>query len=513
MSRRVESGADSSGVGSEHGPGGRHLGPAGPSRLLRIIAIVLSAVLVAGVGFAAIKVFQLQSNVTTQPLNLSADQEEQLPIDLSSDPVQILIIGSDTRTGEDNGKYGGAEFTNEAGKADVMMLMTLSADRENVTMVSFPRDLLVPLPACVDPETGASSEASELAQLNTSLTNGGPGCTVAAINEVTGLEIDHFMMADFNAVTELSKAVGGVEVCVNQAVEDSYSGLELPAGTSEVEGEQALAFLRTRHAFGDGGDEGRIRAQQAFMASLARKIKDEGTLTNIPKVYSIAETVTQNLTVDEGLAQIPELLKLANRLTDVDLNNIAFVTVPVIPYEPDINRLVLDEEKAETLFAAIRADRDITDGPSEEASAGPTTGSTDTPANPVDPSPSADPTAEELPFDPALVPLAVLNASGDAARAQELQAHLVEEGYTETLTENVPQRPATQLFVGPGYEGIAPALAELLGLADVQLIPSGTTVGLELSVGTDFTDGLAMKSEGVGEDLTGQTAAQVTCQS
>lgn len=490
------------------GTGGRHLGRGARPRALQIAAIALVAVLVGGVGLAAVSVLRLQSNVQTQPLNLSTDDEDQLPVDLSRDPVQILIIGSDTRAGQ----AGTTEPVTEEGKADVMMLMTMSGDRSNVTMVSFPRDLLVPLPACVDPETGETSEPMALGQLNSSLSNGGPGCTVAAINELTGLQIDHFMMADFNAVTELSKAVGGVEVCVNQPVDDEYSGLQLPAGTSEVEGEQALAFLRTRHSFGTGGDEGRIRAQQSFMASLARKVKEEGTLGNIPRLYSIAEAVTQNLTVDDRLAQIPELLKLAGRLQEVDLGNVAFVTAPVVPYEPDINRLVLDEQKAGELFAKLRADRDIT-GETPEPTAAPGSGPSQTATEEATEESTEPATAEALGFDPALVPISVLNASGESNRGGELQEILITEGYTQASVTDSADRPATQLFVGPGYEGIAPAVAELFGLTEVQVIPSGTIVGLELSVGSDFIEGESMEAEGVAGDLSGQTAAQVTCQS
>ncbi|MFJ6278609.1 LCP family protein [Arthrobacter subterraneus] len=487
------------------GAGGRHLGR-GRVPVLQIVAISLVAVLVAVVGFVALSVVRLQGNVATQPLNLSTDGETQLPVDLSRDPVQILIIGSDTRAGQ------GGDAEDEEGQADVMMLMTMSGDRSNVTMVSFPRDLMVPLPACVNPGTGESSDSMALGQLNSSLANGGPGCTVAAINEVTGLQVDHFMMADFNAVTELSKAVGGVEVCVNQKVDDEYSGLQLPAGTSEIEGEQALAFLRTRHSFGTGGDEGRIRAQQAFLASLARKIKEEGTLNNIPRLYSIAEAVTQNLTVDDGLVEIPELLKLAGRLQDVDLGNVAFVTVPVVPYEADTNRLVLDEDKADDLFSALRQDRDITE-PVEEPAPSVTASPSSTAGPEEEPEPEPTETVEELGFDPALVPITVLNASGESDRGEELQDVLLAEGYTQATVADATDLPATQLFVGPGYEGIGPAVAELFGLAEVQVVPSATTVGLELSVGSDFTEGEVIRTEGVTGDLRGQTAAQVTCQS
>ena len=140
--------------------------------------------------------------------------------------------------------------------------------------------------------------------INAAMAEAGIGCAVDTVNKLTGLEIDHFMMADFNAVKELSNAVGGVEVCISDAVYDPDSQLRLPKGTSTVQGEQALAFLRTRHAFADGGDLGRIKAQQGFLSSLTRKIKDDGTLSNPAKMLEIADVVTQNLTVDDGLASV-----------------------------------------------------------------------------------------------------------------------------------------------------------------------------------------------------------------
>lgn len=491
-------------------PGGRHLGRPASQTVLKIIAAALATVLIAGAGFASVQLLRLQGNVVTQPLNLGTDQDDDDSANIDRDPVQILILGTDTREGSENAAYGGEEFTTETGNSDVMMLMHLSADRENVTMVSFPRDLLVPLPACLDPETGTLNPAQDLAMLNGALGNGGPGCTVAAINELTGLKIDHFMMADFKAVKELSSTLGGVEVCVNQEIEDTYSGLSLPAGTSEVEGEQALAFLRTRHGFADGGDEGRIRAQQSFMASMARKITEEGTLNNLPRMYAIAETITKNLTVDDGLSQIPDLLRLADRLKDVDLAKVAFVTMPVLPYEPDLNRLVPDEERATELFETLVDDRSIIDASEPEPSASPDPSASGTASE----EPSAEPSvAQEPDFDPAAVPFTVIDSSGEADRGEEILELLQGEGYTQTVVSEDTETPATQLFVGPGYEAIAATVAELFGLADVQVLSSPATVGLALSVGADFTSGSTVTTEGLPPELSGQTADQVTCQS
>lgn len=512
-------GGGAAGTATAHGngPGGRadfpasrHLGSDPLRKWLKLTAIALSAVLVAGFVFVGVQLLRLQSNIVTQPLNLGTDAAG-LPVDPSKDPLQILVLGTDTRTGEGNSQYGTEEDASGFGNSDVMMLMNLSADRQRVTVVSFPRDLLVPLPTCKDPETDEVYPEQELGQLNSALSLGGPGCTVAAINELTGLEIDHFMMADFNSVKELSETLGGVEVCLNQPVNDPKSGLDLPAGVSSIQGEQALAFLRTRAGFGNGGDQGRIRAQQSFLASMVRKVKDEGTLRNLPKVYAIAETVTKNLTVDQQLSQVPTLLMLADRLKDVDLEKVAFVTAPTVAYPYDPNRLVLDETLAAPLFQTLVEDGDVTAPP--EAPAAPESGAPGAEA----PAPAPEAPAEpELFFDPAAVPVTVVNASGVADREAELQTHLLGLGYalTSTVPNDAGISPATQVFAGFGYEEIAKVVAEVFGIPQSQVVGSASTVGVTVSVGEDFPTGLTLGTgAGLGEGLSGQTAAQVTCQS
>ena len=489
--RAAERAVGSSGSAAAQTAPARHLGSGGGARLWKSAAVVLSLLLVSVLAFVSVQLFRLQANVDTQPLNIGADQGQALPVDLSTDAVQILILGTDNR--RDKSGRVGISSGSTGGNSDVMMLLNLSADRQTVSVVSFPRDLLVPLPSCVDPASGQSSAPMDLGQLNSALSFGGPGCTVAAINELTGLTIDHFMMADFNAVKELSQTLGGVEVCVNEAVEDTYSGLSLPAGTSEVQGDQALAFLRTRHGFGDGGDKGRIRAQQSFLASMARKVKDEGTLTNIPRVYRIAEAVTRNLTVNDGLSEVSELLKLAQRLQDVDLTNIAFVTVPTKPYEADPNRLVLNEDRADALFTALAEDRSLTK-PSGSASQKPTPTKTG-PATPID------------------VPVLVLNGTDRPDRAAAVQKLLASKGYVSTATADANQLEASQILFGPGYEQAARALAKQLGVDEVQLIPSPPSNGIELYVGADFARGTTVEKDALRDDLNGQTADQVTCQS
>ncbi|MCB4207540.1 LCP family protein [Arthrobacter sp. UM1] len=487
-------------------------------RGLWAVSCALVLALIAGAGLVG----RLRSNFRTAPLTLGQNAQ---PVGQGG-PLDILLLGTDTRSGA-NGKYGGAQFTAGQGHSDVMMLLHVSQDRKRVTVVSFPRDTLVPLPACTDPATKKTYPAQDLAMLNYALSYGGPGCTVAAVNELTGLNIDHFMMADFNAVKEISNAVGGVDVCLNSAVKDPQSGLDLPAGISTVKGDQALSFLRTRHGFADGGDIGRIRAQQAFMASLTRKVKGEGTLSDVPKLYGIADVMTQNLTVDEGLSDIPTLISVAKNMNDAQLGNIAFVTLPTTTYAPDPNRLAVDQPKAQRLFSILRRDGDVTAkpaAPSPKAPSRPSQGGTpgrsasEQTAAPA-PAPSPTQAAEEDPaasVDPSLVPLAVTDASGRAGRSRAVEAQLKRLGWPLALdTGKAPSPvPTTQILYSDGYEQAAKALAAKLKVQDAQLVRTGAVEGLEVVVGQDFQQGGTVGSSGqsVSGGLSGQTADQVTCQ-
>ncbi|KUG61033.1 transcriptional regulator [Kocuria rosea subsp. polaris] len=463
----------------------------------RWAAVALVAVLLAVLGAGVAATWRLQSNLDTSPLDLGDGTGPE------AGPLDILVMGTDTRDGEGNERYGDEDDSSGSGLTDVMMLVHVNEDRSGVSVVSLPRDLVADIPRCTDPETGEVHPAEEDAMLNSAIANGGPGCTVATVNEMTGLKIDHFMLADFNAVKELSSTVGGVEVCVNEAVDDPKSGLELPAGVSSVEGEQALAFLRSRAAFGDGGDTSRIRSQQSFLASLARKIKDEGTLRDLPRLYEIADVATRNLHVDEGLGSVPTVVGLATAVRGIDLGAMVFVTVPTEPYEADPNRLQLDEEPAEHLFEALREDRPLTS---------PSAGPTDAPTSSATPSPDA---ATPVPtVDPATVPLTVANVSGVDGRDAEIADALEDEGYT--AVESGPQAtelPGTQVFFGAGWYEAAVEVAEVLGVPSSQIVPTTDVTGVFVSVGQDFQEGdrLAL-GPGLPGEFNGQTAEQHTCQ-
>ncbi|MGO4432911.1 LCP family protein [Arthrobacter sp. LFS091] len=469
---------------------------------LKITTGVVSLALVAGVAFAAFWFIRLQSNITKAPLSAGENRDSgAAAANDKTDRLQILILGSDTRDGK-NSDYGTSEDSTGYGHSDVMMLLDISADNKRVNVMSFPRDLLVDVPQCTDHTNNQTFPARSGVMINEAMAEAGIGCAVDTVNKLTGLEIDHFMMADFNAVKELSKAVGGVSVCVSDPVFDPDSRLRLPKGNSLVEGEQALAFLRTRHAFGDGGDLGRIKGQQAFLSSMTRKLKDEGTLGNPQRLLQIADVVTQNLTVDNGLASVPSLLTIGGRLKDIDVSKVAFVAVPTQPAAIDPNRLELAEPQASQLFSALRADLDLT-----------TPGATSSPA--ASQSPAAQPTATTpaVPaYNKAIQPVAVANGSGVATRAQEVMAVLTGNGFTQAVSYLANPVDRTVVYYGAGFADVAADVATLYGIPAAQVQQAAGVAGVQLYVGTDFGTGLVYGAASVPPDVVNQTASDAVCQ-
>lgn len=469
-------------------PLGRHMSNQ-PLKSQRIKWIALScvALLAMVVAFSGFALVRLGSNVQTAEMNIG-----ELSSNLASGPLDILVIGSDTRAGN-NGAYGTAEDAASGARSDVMMLVQVSEDRSNVNVISFPRDLMVDIPKCTDAETGEVYPATTETQINESLDRGGPGCTVATISNLTGIAIDHFMLVDFNAVKALSSVVGGVEVCVTEPIDDTYSGLKLPAGTSSVEGEQALAFLRSRHGFGDGSDTARIQAQQSFLASLLRKVQAEGTLTNPAMLLNIAEAITQNVTIDKELTNLGNLVSIGTIFAKVDLSKVVFATVPNEPYTYDANKLQLSAD-SEAFFTKLQNDESLVE-PAATATASA--------------SESSAPAAE-LTYS---LGVSVTDATGVEDRAEELAPKIEQAGFTSVTTSRSDAVYTESAIYYPyGYEAEAQAIANLFGITS--LTPSDQYVGIAVILGSDLaeSDTIEAPQSEIAAGATGQTADQVTCQ-
>ncbi|MFF6781683.1 LCP family protein [Streptomyces sp. NPDC012510] len=276
--------------------------------------------------------------------------------------INLLVIGTDKRTGAGNESYGDKE---SVGHADTTILLHVSKDRTNATAMSIPRDMIVDVPDC--PTTQEDGTKRTIAgtpevRFNTSLGQDGrtPSCTMRTVTELTGIKPDHFMVADFNAVKTLSTAIGGVEVCLEKDIKDSKSKLDLTAGKHTIEGEQALAFLRTRYSVGLGSDLSRIQLQQQFLSSMIRQMKSEDTLTDPTKVLNLAEAATSALSVDSKITDIKKLASLGQEVGKVKTKNITFTTVPVVDNTDGATVLPMPQ-KAEQLFSTIRNDISLTE--------------------------------------------------------------------------------------------------------------------------------------------------------
>ncbi|MFD7710950.1 LCP family protein, partial [Streptomyces sp. NPDC059786] len=348
------------GKGGGSGPGGRP--PRRRRRALRWSATVL-AVLILGTAGAGYLYYQhLNGNIKKDDLNLGDEKDRAAAPTANAagqTPLNVLLIGSDARDTKENQELGGAKETfGSTPLADVQMLLHLSADRTNMSVISMPRDTLLQIPKCTDPDDGKVYQATTgRTMTNQSLGRGGPGCTVATWEKLTGIHIDHFMQIDFSGVVSMADAIGGVPVCVDANIyskdsEGHGSGLKLTEGTHSIKGEQALQWLRTRYGFEDGSDLGRARAQHQYMSSMIRQLRENATITNPNKLRRLAETATNALTVDPGLDTVKKLYDLGSQMRDVKPERVTMTTMP----NRYVGARVEPTEDAEKLFRLVRDD-------------------------------------------------------------------------------------------------------------------------------------------------------------
>ncbi|MFJ3379047.1 LCP family protein [Curtobacterium sp. NPDC090217] len=324
--------------------------------LLSIVASTLAVVLISGTSVAAIAGAQLAGAPTSVKLSTD-DQSAAKTADITAikGGANILLIGSDTRVGQFD-----ANEDVEGARNDVTMLIHVSQDHTQLTAVSFPRDLMVPIPACTNPETGTSYPAATSAQFNTALGNGGVSCVVDTVENLTGLSIPYAGLITFDGVIEMSNALGGVDVCVAKDIDDTYTGLHLTAGSHSLEGSDALAFLRTRHGVGDGSDLARISSQQVFLSALLRKVTSDGTLSNPITLYKLAGAALNNMVLSDGLNQPKTLVGLASMLRGMSTSSMLFVQYPVADDPDDSARVIVDQTTAHTLNVALQTDEKTT---------------------------------------------------------------------------------------------------------------------------------------------------------
>ncbi|MEU5837482.1 LCP family protein [Streptomyces diacarni] len=467
-------------------------------RVLRWSAIVLALLILATAGAGYLYYQHLNGNLDKDDLNLGDSKLDKADPNAEGQiPMNILLLGSDSRASAENVRLGGSRADRDRPPlADVQMLLHVSADRSNMSVVSVPRDTRTTIPKCTDPDDGKVYPKT-VDKINTSLQHGGPGCTVATWEEMTGVPIDHFMMIDFAGVVSMADAVGGVPVCVDNNVHDPKSKLKLKKGTSVIKGEQALSWLRTRHGFGDGTDIGRAKAQHMYMNAMVRQLKSGTKLTDPGKLRSLAEAATKALTVDKGIGSVKKLYDLGNDLKRVPTKRITMATMPW-EYGPGGSYVVPEKDDADKVFSLIRNDVAFDGKDKKKAEAGK----------------SAQPTKPSQPKGE--IPVSVMNGTGTSlqppvtGRAGLIAGELTNKGFSQAVADQTPQSQAdtTIRYARAEERGDALAVAKALGLPERLVKHSSGVQKVTLVVGADWREGTAYPGSGSGSSDGGKQDEQ-----
>ncbi|MFD5490876.1 LCP family protein [Streptomyces virginiae] len=350
---------DSAGIpGGTDAAGGERRPPRNRRRrLLRWIGLGLALLVLLGTAAGWWLYNKLDGNITedTSAAAELARYDRERPAHLATGAQNILLIGSDSRSGQGNAGYGEDKGTQ---RSDTTILLHLPQDRRSATAVSIPRDLMTQIPSCMRPD--GSRTGASFAQFNWAFQWGGAACTIRTVEKLTGIRIDHHMVIDFSGFKRMVDAVGGVEVCLTEPVNDVQAKLKLPAGLQTLRGEQALGFVRARHSLGNGSDTERMGRQQQFLGSLVKKVQSNGVLLNPARLYPLLDAATSSLTTDPGLASLRNMYELVRGVRGIPTDRITFLTVPRRPYAPNPNRDELVEPDATRLFRQLREDEPVT---------------------------------------------------------------------------------------------------------------------------------------------------------
>lgn len=470
---------------------GRHRRTVGPRRnrrpgwvrTLGWVGAVLGILLVAAGGVGAYQYKKLSGNITRVDALAPGDKSirnaaKQL------DAENYLLIGSDTRAGA-NGEYGAVS----GARSDTTILAHLSPNRDKAVLISFPRDSWVSLPAC--PKTGGGTAAAHDGQFNEAFTIGGPACTVLAVQKLTGIKINHYVQVDFTGFKTMVDALNGVSVCSTTPLRDDESGLRLPAGTSLLKGEQALAYVRARYGIGDGSDLGRIQRQQRFLGAMVRSATSTKLLVNPVALTKFLTAATRSLTLDRDTS-FGDLKQLASQLHGLDPKRVNFLTAPIanpaytppgFPAPPPGqggSRVLLDDVAGRALYDSIINDK---------------------PQAPKAAKPSGSPKPNVLTVAPQEVQVRVLNGVGVNGLGRKVSGDLQSVGFTTVEPTNAPATATTTVRYSADNRDAALTLAA--AVPGAVLRPDAST-SLDLVVGSNYT---GVKTVRVGDPATKAASA------
>jgi LCP family protein required for cell wall assembly len=426
-------------------------------RVLSWMAAGLSAVIL--LGSIGVYGLYLHYNGNIKRIALGAHPGGAADVDGSEN---FLLIGSDSRNGATPAQLKAAGTTLDGGgtNTDVMMVAHIYPGDSGVSVVSIPRDSWVDIPG------------HGYGKLNSAYSEGGAGLLVSEVQQLTGLHIDHFMMVNFFGFMDISNAVGGVRVCLPQAVNDHNSGLDLPAGYSTIKGSTALAFVRDRDSFATG-DLDRIRHEQEFISATLKKAESTGVLLNPFTLNSLLDAVTKSITTDNGLG-ISDLRNLAQAFHNISPGAVQFATYPIIteayspPQAPSVSAVEINEPAGLALFRTIAANQQLI--PTAPAKAR---------------KPAGSGAAVKLVVPPSAVTVTVLNGTTTGGLARTAATDLGSVGFSVAGVGNAPNQVSeTTILYGPNKLNSAQTLQASLPGSVIREDPSlGTQLTVEIGPG------------------------------
>ncbi|GEE01150.1 hypothetical protein nbrc107696_15960 [Gordonia spumicola] len=392
-----------------------------------------------------------------------------------------LIVGTDTRSGQ-NAKVGAGEAdTVEGARADTILLVNIPADRSRVVAVSWPRDLAVDRPECQNwnsdtKEYSGTLEAASGVKLNGVFADGGPSCIVKTLTQMSGLNINHFIAMDFAGFEHVVRAVGGVEVCSKVPLFDDEIGYIVKTpGRKKLTPKQALNYVRARHIALEGnGDYGRIKRQQLFMSSLLRSVLSGDVLANPSKLNGIVKTFIKYSYVDG--VDTNSLIDLADSMQGMDAGAVTFLTIPTSGTTTDgMNNEIPRIDDIDAIFDAIINDQPL---PGEKK----VKHSGDAPA----PTSKAPASNEMTAQHAGNITARVLNGTGQSGMASNVMDEMIRQGIEVSgIGDASEQRSDTVVRYGAGEKNSAATIAKLFPGAKIQLDKSVKS-GVQVIVGSDF---------------------------
>ncbi len=448
--------------------------------------------------------------IVTDDTNVSRPATPTTPPAGSYAPENILLLGSDTRSGA-NREEGNSDDSTDDGVAnsDTLMLAHVSGDRQHVQVISIPRDLEVDAPTCKqwDAATGQLSDTDypvnpgDVWHVNSAYSVGGPQCTVRAVQDLTGLQIDRVIGIDFAGFQAMVDALGGITMNIcGPIIDEELQTVVAAGGVQNIGGAQALSLVRARKVIGDTeSDLARIRRQQVVLSSILQQVTSAGTLLNPNKLDAFLQAFVQNTFTDN--VTIEDLVTLAQSFGSLDPSRVTFYTLPTVAVG---DGLELDTAQADAVFSAMLNDQPL---PGDQGAASGTAGASTAPT----PSLPVEQPGSGVTVDPATVELEIVNGSGTPGVAGSAMDELNALGFavTEDQLDQLDQ-PQPDVTIEYDPTNVDAAVTVAAAVPGALLAPvDGMGSAVRLVLGGSFDGVFQPVQAGVAVTGTVGTAATV----